>query len=421
MAENSKKVIRKDYKPFEYELNEVEIYSDIRADATLVETAIQFTRSDPASQNLFLHGDELELVELSLDDRILTNNEYVLDEEGLTIYGVPDSFKLKTTTRIYPDENKAYIGLYRSDDHYVTQCEAEGFRRITFFPDRPDVLTTFTTRIAADTKKFPVLLSNGNLVSESALPDGRRFAEWHDPFKKPSYLYAMVAGDFDVLGDTFVTRSGREVVLSIYAEKGDIKKCQFAMDCLKRAMKWDEDTYGREYDLDLFNIVAINRFNMGAMENKSLNVFVSSAVLANPDIATDARFRRIEGVVAHEYFHNWSGNRITCRDWFQLSLKEGFTVFRDSHFSGDMNNATTTRIEAVMLLKQAQFPEDKSAVAHAILQDSYQKIENFYTYTTYEKGAEVVTDVTHPFRQQEVPRWYRSLLRYIRRASSHHR
>lgn len=390
MSEELTTVYRKEYKPYEYSLQQVEIVNDIGPEATLVETTIQFERDDPAARDLFLHGEQLELVEVELDDRVLNNNEYAIGEDGLTIFEVPDTFKLKTTTRIFPEANSAYMGLYRSDDHYVTQCEAEGFRRITYFPDRPDVLTTFTTKIVADAEKFPVMLSNGNRVGERELPDGRRLAEWHDPFKKPSYLYAMVAGDFDVLRDTFVTMSGREVALAIYAEKGDVDKCQYAMDCLKNAMKWDEEAYGREYDLDLFNIVAINRFNMGAMENKSLNVFVSNAVLANPDTATDGRFRRVESVVAHEYFHNWSGNRITCRDWFQLSLKEGFTVFRDAHFSEDMNNPTTTRVDAVLLLKQLQFPEDKSPVAHAILQDSYQKIENFYTYTTYEKGAEVV-------------------------------
>ena len=394
MPKDLKTVVRKDYKPFEYDVEHVSIAFDIQSSHTLVETTSKFKRTDLTSRDLFLHGRDLKLVELAIDGRTLRNpeshNEYSEDDGDLVLFNVPDEFQLTIKTELQPDENRSNVGFYRSDRYYVTQCEAEDFRRITFFPDRPDVLTSFTTKIEAASSEFPVLLSNGNLVGEKELPDGRKQVEWHDPFKKPSYLFALVAGDLAILKDVFVTMSGREVTLSIYARQDEIDKCHYAMNCLKAAMKWDEVTYGREYDLDLFNIVVINRFNMGAMENKSLNVFVSSAVLASADVATDASFRRIETVVAHEYFHNWSGNRVTCRDWFQLSLKEGFTVFRDSHFSEDMNDPTAARMEAVMFLKRNQFPEDKSSVAHAILQDSYKEISNLYTLTTYHKGAEVV-------------------------------
>jgi len=292
-------------------------------------------------------------------------------------------------TRIHPETNTALEGLYKSSGMYCTQCEAEGFRKITYYTDRPDVLSTFTTTIIAD-ERYPILLSNGNLTGEAVLPDGRRRVTWSDPFPKPSYLFALVVGDLALLTDEFVTASGRRIALRIYSEPHNIGQCDYAMDALKRSMRWDEEVYGREYDLDTFMIVAVDDFNMGAMENKGLNIFNTSCVLATPDTATDQSYQRVEAVVAHEYFHNWSGNRVTCRDWFQLSLKEGFTVFRDAQFSADMNSPTVKRIEDVNQLRSVQFAEDAGPLAHPIRPASYIEISNFYTPTVYEKGAEVV-------------------------------
>ena len=273
---------------------------------------------------------------------------------------------------------------------YCTQCEAEGFRKITYYLDRPDVMSVFTTKITADRTRYPVLLSNGNKVDESDLGDGRHSVTWHDPHKKPSYLFALVAGDLKAIDDNFVTQSGRDVLIRIFVEEKDLDKCDHAILSLKNAMKWDEEVYGREYDLDIFMIVAVDDFNMGAMENKGLNIFNTSCVLASKATTTDSGFQRVEGVVAHEYFHNWSGNRVTCRDWFQLSLKEGFTVFRDSEFSADMNSRTVKRIEDVSLLRTHQFAEDAGPMAHPVRPASFIEISNFYTMTIYEKGAEVV-------------------------------
>ena len=324
-----------------------------------------------------------------MDGRSLGSNEYALDETGLTLFDLPERCELAVVTRIEPEKNTALEGLYKSSGMYCTQCEAEGFRRITYYQDRPDVLSVFTTTIVAD-PAYPVLLSNGNRISEEILSDGRRRVTWHDPHPKPSYLFALVAGDLAMLEDSFLTASGREVVLRIYSEPHNIGQCDFAMDALKRAMRWDEERYGREYDLDIYMIVAVDDFNMGAMENKGLNIFNTSCVLANPDTATDQAYQRVEAVIAHEYFHNWSGNRVTCRDWFQLSLKEGFTVFRDAQFSGDMHSSTVKRIEDVNLLRSVQFAEDAGPLAHPVRPASYIEISNFYTPTVYEKGAEVV-------------------------------
>ena len=281
-------------------------------------------------------------------------------------------------------------GFYRSQSAYCTQCEAEGFRKITYFPDRPDVLATYTVSLEADRAACPVLLSNGNLVSEEALEDGRHRAVWHDPYPKPAHLFAMVAGDLKPVSDVFTTCSGKRVDLLIWVEEKDLSYCDHAMVSLKNAMRWDEEVYGLEYDLDLYNIVAVDDFNMGAMENKSLNIFNTSCVLAHPDITTDAGYQRVEGVVAHEYFHNYSGNRVTCRDWFQLTLKEGFTVFRDAEFSADMNSRGVKRVEDVMFLRTHQFAEDAGPMAHPVRPDAFVDISNFYTLTVYEKGAEVV-------------------------------
>jgi aminopeptidase N len=304
--------------------------------------------------------------------------------------GVPERFELETEVRLEPHANTALSGLYRSHRMFCTQCEAEGFRRITFFADRPDVLSLFSTTLVADRERYPVLLSNGNETGRGDLEGGRHWVRWEDPFPKPAYLFALVAGDLASVDDHFRTRSGREVSLRIFVERKDLDKCDFAMRSLKQAMRWDEEVYGREYDLDVFMIVAVDDFNAGAMENKGLNIFNAAAVLANPAITTDASFQRIAGIVAHEYFHNWSGNRVTCRDWFQLSLKEGFTVFRDAEFSADNGSRTVKRIEDVTLLRTSQFAEDDGPMAHPVRPESYIEINNFYTLTVYEKGAEVV-------------------------------
>ncbi len=327
---------------------------------------------------------------MSLDGRPLAAGDYEDRGDQLTLRSVPDQFNLGVVTWIEPQNNTRLEGLYKSSGMFCTQCEAEGFRCITFFPDRPDVMARFRTRIEANKDAYPVLLSNGNDVEKGELENGRHFVTWEDPFPKPCYLFALVAGDLVEKRDTFATCSGRDIDLRMYVEPRNAEKCDHAMDSLKRSMRWDEEVYGREYDLDIFMIVAVDDFNMGAMENKGLNIFNSSCVLASQDTATDATFQRIEAIVAHEYFHNWSGNRVTCRDWFQLSLKEGFTVFRDSQFSADMGSPTVKRIEDVTLLRTAQFAEDGGPMAHPIRPASYMEISNFYTLTIYEKGAEVV-------------------------------
>lgn len=366
---------------------------DLHDDQTRVTALLTLQRNPQAVtdvDSLVLHGSELELESIALDDRVLTAAEYQVDGESLTLTGLPSQLTLRIVTRIKPHLNTSLEGLYQSRGLYCTQCEAEGFRKITYYPDRPDVMSEFTTRITADRQRYPVLLSNGNLVEQGELDGGRHFAVWHDPFKKPAYLFALVAGDLSFIENHFVTRSGRDVTLRIYVEAKDLDKCDHAMDSLKNSMRWDEEVYGREYDLDIFMIVAVDDFNMGAMENKGLNIFNTSCVLAKPETTTDVGFQRVEAVVAHEYFHNWSGNRVTCRDWFQLSLKEGFTVYRDAEFSADMGSRTVKRIEDVALLRTLQFAEDGGPMAHAVRPASYIEISNFYTLTIYEKGAELV-------------------------------
>jgi len=340
--------------------------------------------------NWFLMGEELQLQWLEMNGRRLGESEYRLEEGGLRLLGVPDHFEFRSEVLIAPENNTALEGLYRSGDMFCTQCEAEGFRKITWYPDRPDVMAPFDVRIEADRERYPVLLSNGNPGETGDLPDGRHYAEWHDPFPKPSYLFALVAGKLLHVEEGYKTASGRSVRLRIYVEPENIDKCGHAMRSLVNAMRWDEQRYGREYDLDVFNIVAVNDFNMGAMENKGLNIFNSKFILASPETATDHDFQGIEGVVAHEYFHNWTGNRITCRDWFQLSLKEGLTVYRDQEFSADMGSRGVKRIDDVRLLRAHQFAEDASPMAHPVRPASYIEINNFYTVTVYEKGAEVV-------------------------------
>ncbi|MCG8391644.1 MAG: aminopeptidase N [Pseudomonadales bacterium] len=380
-----------DYQPPAYLVDRVDLDVDIHDGITTVTSTLALRRNPdrPDVTAMQFNGEGLTLRTLSLDDVVLEADRYHYANGVLTIEGLPDSCSLTTVVDIEPEKNTALEGLYRSNGMYCTQCEAEGFRRITFFPDRPDVLARFTTTIRADRKAYPLLLSNGNPVA-SGEEGERHWVTWEDPFPKPCYLFALVAGDLACLEDTFVTASGREVALRLYAEHRDLDKLDHAMASLKHAMRWDEETYGREYDLDIYMIVAVSHFNMGAMENKGLNIFNTACVLAHPSTTTDAGFQRVESVVAHEYFHNWSGNRVTCRDWFQLSLKEGFTVFRDQQFSADMNSAAVQRVENVDFLVNHQFPEDQGPMAHPVRPAEYQKIDNFYTLTIYEKGAEIV-------------------------------
>ncbi|MBW5799596.1 aminopeptidase N [Halomonas elongata] len=381
-----------DYRPPAYRVTHTELTFELDPSATRVKARLHLERHPEreAGEALELDGEQLTLKSIAIDGQALGEDEYRLTEQGLRIENVPASFSLDTEVEISPEENTALEGLYRSGGMFCTQCEAEGFRRITFYPDRPDVMATFSTTVVGDAASLPVLLSNGNPVERGELPNGRHFVTWEDPHPKPCYLFALVAGDLKKVEDRFTTMSGRDVTLQIWVEEENLGKTDHAMASLKRAMRWDEETYGREYDLDLFMIVAVNDFNMGAMENKGLNIFNSAAVLTHPDTATDAAFQRVEGIVAHEYFHNWSGNRVTCRDWFQLSLKEGFTVFRDQSFSADVNSAPVKRIEDVSFFRTAQFAEDAGPTAHPVRPDHYIEIGNFYTLTIYEKGAEIV-------------------------------
>ncbi len=386
-----KTVYLRDYKPSKFHIDQVELHFDLGEECTLVRSLLFMRRnSNRESGTLRLHGEQLELVSLKLNEEQLDRDAYAQDDDGLTIFKVPEQFVLESVVRIFPQKNTALEGLYQSAGMFCTQCEAEGFRRITWYLDRPDVMACFTTSITADKAKYPVLLSNGNPIESKELPDGRHMMSWHDPFPKPCYLFALVAGDLCHIEDSYTTASGRNVVLQIYVEPENIDKCEHALQSLKKAMVWDEQNYGREYDLDIYMIVAVNDFNMGAMENKGLNIFNSKYVLARAETATDQDFQGIEAVIAHEYFHNWTGNRITCRDWFQLSLKEGLTVFRDQEFSADMGSRGVKRIDDVRLLRTHQFAEDAGPMAHPIRPNSYIEINNFYTVTVYEKGAEVV-------------------------------
>ncbi len=383
----------KDYRAPDFLIDSTQLDFDLGRNISRVSSVLSVRKnpvSDSADASLVLNGEDLNLISIDIDGRSLADTDYCLDGSTLQLSNLPDAFELCIVTQIDPAKNLKLEGLYLSDGMYCTQCEAEGFRRITYYLDRPDVMSVFTTKITADASRYPVLLSNGNEVGRGRLTDGRHWVEWHDPFKKPAYLFALVAGDLELVEDSFTTQSGRKVALRIYVEEKDVDKCGHAIQSLQAAMTWDEKVYGREYDLDLYMIVAVDFFNMGAMENKGLNIFNTSCVLAHPSTQSDIAFQRVEGVVAHEYFHNWSGNRVTCRDWFQLSLKEGFTVFRDACFSADMNSATVKRIEDVSLLRSAQFAEDSGPMSHPIRPESYIEISNFYTLTIYEKGAEVI-------------------------------
>lgn len=386
-------IYRKDYRPFPYEIGKLDLTFQLFDDKTTVKATALYTDAvsgDLSPVDLFLYGEDLELLSISVDGVILTEGQYIVEEKGLTISNPGSSFTLEIDTVIYPEKNSSLEGLYRSSGNYCTQCEAEGFRKITYYPDRPDVLTVFTTRIEADKTQCPVMLSNGNLVAQGELSAERHFVVWEDPFAKPSYLFALVAGQLISLNDQFMTRSGREVELKIFVEEKNKDKCDHAMKSLKKSMRWDEEVFGLEYDLDIFMIVAVDDFNMGAMENKGLNIFNSKYVLSTPESATDQDYLGIEGVIGHEYFHNWTGNRVTCRDWFQLSLKEGLTVFRDQEFSSDMNSRAVQRIDDVRLLRNVQFREDGGPMAHPVRPDSFLEINNFYTATIYNKGAEVI-------------------------------
>jgi len=382
----------KDYRPPDWLVDTVSLEFSLHPTQTKVRATLSLKPNPKApAAPLVLDGDGLSLVSLKLDGADLKPDSYQATPDQLTIPQPPNGpFKLEIETLVDPSANTQLSGLYRTSGNYCTQCEAEGFRRITYFLDRPDVMAVYTTRIEADKKEAPVLLSNGNLTSSGDLAGGRHFAVWNDPHPKPSYLFALVGGDLACVEDKFRTMSGRDVVLRIYVEHGKEGRCDYAMDSLKRSMRWDEKTFGREYDLDIFMIVAVSDFNMGAMENKGLNVFNDKYVLATADTATDTDFAGIEAVIAHEYFHNWTGNRITCRDWFQLCLKEGLTVFRDQEFSSDMRSRPVKRISDVRGLRAAQFIEDAGPLAHPVRPETYKEINNFYTATVYEKGAEVV-------------------------------
>lgn len=401
----AKTIYRKDYQAPPFLIDNTDLQFVLGEESTCVISSLKMRRNPElignAETRLELDGQDMRLLKLSLNGVELSASEYQLSEQSLVIAdldrllqqtgGAMDKpFVLECHTELKPQENTSLEGLYKSRNMFCTQCEAEGFRKISYYLDRPDVMSVFSIVIIAEKNRYPVLLSNGNAVASGDLDDGRHWVRWEDPFRKPCYLFALVAGDLACIEDEFTTCSGRKVSLRIFVEEKDLDKCDHAMRSLKNAMKWDEEVYGREYDLDIFMIVAVDDFNMGAMENKGLNIFNTSCVLANPLTTTDQAFQRVEAVVAHEYFHNWSGNRVTCRDWFQLSLKEGFTVFRDAEFSADMGSRTVKRIEDVSFLRTAQFAEDAGPMAHSVRPDSYMEISNFYTLTIYEKGAEIV-------------------------------
>jgi aminopeptidase N len=383
----------KDYRPWEFELQATELEIRIEQSSAEVSSRLRLCRSPEAEAGcpLFLDGEDLEILEIRMNDRLLAPREFLQDSRGLTIFSVPDGFfDLVTRVRIFPDTNTALEGLYRAGRMLCTQCEAEGFRKITFYPDRPDVMAPFRVRLEADQGIYPVLLANGNPVKRETLAEGRHAVVWEDPFPKPAYLFALVAGDLFCLKDTFRTAEGLDVSLEIYTEYENADKCDHAMASLKKAMVWDEKVFGLCYDLSTYMVVVTNDFNMGAMENKGLNIFNSKYVLARPETATDMDFEGIESVIAHEYFHNWTGNRVTVKNWFQLSLKEGLTVFRDQEFTSDMQSRSVKRIQDVRNLRARQFPEDAGPMAHPIRPEAYLEMNNFYTATVYDKGAEVI-------------------------------
>lgn len=380
-----------DYRPSAFQVDHVHLQFDLQSDHCIVQSKIDFTRVNDQDASLILDGENLELLEIRLDGKVLTDKDYKFNPESLQILKrLPEKFTLQIATKIYPQKNTALEGLYESQGIFCTQCEPQAFRKITYFLDRPDVMTTYEVVIEADEEKYPVLLSNGNCISKKSLGNGRHLAQWKDPSKKSSYLFALVAGDLEKIEDTFQTKSGRSIKLEFYAAKGKETQCAFAMESLKHAMAWDEKTFDLEYDLDQYLVVSIDDFNSGAMENKGLNVFNSKLVLANQDTATDEEFEHIESVIAHEYFHNYSGNLVTLRDWFNISLKEGLTVFRDQEFSSDRVGRGLKRISDVNVLKSRQFPEDAGPTAHPVLPKQGTATDNFFSLTIYEKGAEII-------------------------------
>ncbi|MEO0879940.1 MAG: aminopeptidase N, partial [Pseudomonadota bacterium] len=380
-----------EYTPPPFLIDTVDLYFSLDPKQTIVNSRLAVRRGDgvPSDAPLVLNGVDLDLRAVRVDGEKFPTDWIVADENSLTLKGLPETFTLEIETACAPEANTALSGLYLSNGMFCTQCEAEGFRRITYFLDRPDVLSKYTVAIEADREAYPVLLANGNPVGAEDAPNGRHVKRWEDPHPKPSYLFALVGGDLACVEDAFTTASGRAVAIRIYVQHQNKDKCGYTIDSLKRAMRWDEETFGREYDLDIFMIVAVDHFNFGAMENKGLNIFNSAYVLASPQTATDQDYEIIESIVAHEYFHNWSGNRVTCRDWFQLCLKEGFTVFRDQEFSADMRSRPVQRIKDVRRLWSGQFPEDDGPLAHPPRPDHYITIDNFYTATVYDKGAEL--------------------------------
>src|SRR3989338_5973972 len=382
----------KDYQQPDFLVDEVFLHFDLKEDVTHVKTILQLRRQLKAKADalLVLVGEKLTLLNILLNGKTLSKEQYKVDEYQLTVPNVPEVFTLETEVAIKPQENFSGSGLYRAKGNYSTQCESHGFRKITYYLDRPDVLSRFTTTITADKKRYPNLLSNGNLVDQKVLSDGRHWVKWEDPSLKPSYLFALVAGDYDCLEDHFITQSGKKAQLKLYVEKGNLDQSHHAMSCLKRAMKWDEENFNREYDLDIYMIVAVSTFNMGAMENKGLNIFNDKYILAQPKNATDTDYINIEAVIGHEYFHNWSGNRVTVRDWFQITLKEGLTIFRDQNFTADMTSKAVKRIQDVNVIRTQQFSQDGGPMAHPIRPDHYIEVNNFYTVTVYHKGAEVI-------------------------------
>ena len=386
-------ILREDYRPPAWLVDHIDLDLRLDADETEVTASLHVRRNPQAADPrapLTLQGSGLKTLEVRIDGEPVSRRQLSQDGETLVVGGVPDQARVTTTVRVRPRANTALEGLYASGNSLLTQCEAEGFRKITWFPDRPDVMSTFRVRLEADREAYPLLLSNGNEVASGELPEGRHYVTWDDPFPKPSYLFALVAGQLAGISDEFVTASGRKVALKLYSEPDNLDQLDYAMASLKRAMAWDEQRFGLEYDLDVYHIVATHDFNMGAMENKSLNIFNSRYVLADRDTATDADFEAVEAVIGHEYFHNWTGNRVTCRDWFQLTLKEGLTVFRDQEFTSDLRSRPVKRIGDVAGLMARQFPEDAGPMAHSIRPQRYVEINNFYTATVYEKGAEVV-------------------------------
>lgn len=388
----SKPVVKylKNYQAPPYQIHKVDLNFNLYEDKATVTTRTAITRKTDQTWPLVLDGQELKLLSIAVNGKELSDAQFQVTKNELTIFEPPVAFNLEIVTEIYPDKNTSLEGLYKSKTMFCTQCEAEGFRKITYFMDRPDVMAKYTCTIEADQTRYPVLLSNGNLVEKGQLMNNRHWVKWEDPFHKPSYLFALVAGDLESVKSNYTTKSGRNVDLQIFVEKGNTDKCDHAMESLKKAMEWDEEVFGLEYDLDIYMIVAVSDFNMGAMENKGLNIFNSKYVLARPETATDTDYHNIEGIIAHEYFHNWTGNRVTLNSWFQLSLKEGLTVFRDQEFSSDMTSRANQRVRDVRRLKMFQFPEDSGPMAHPIRPESYIEMNNFYTATVYEKGAEVI-------------------------------